>query len=381
MPDWKDAVRQRLKGLGLEPTREAEIIEELTQHLDDRYQELLCGGASSAEAYRQTLAQLRESEILARELRRIEPHVSPEPVVFGNDWRRNMLADFWQDLRYGTRILMRKPSFTVIAVLTLALGIGANTAIFSVVNAVLLRPLPYPDAEQLVMIGADSQASNQQRPGVSVPEFADCHQASSFEAVGAFDYGNLNLSDDVGGAAERLESVSVTSEIFSLLKITPLKGRIFLPEEAQKGNDQVVIVSYALWQRRFGGDETLVGKNILINGRNHTVVGIMPPGFAFPQQGELWKPLWFPAEQYEQQRRGARGLLTLGRLKAGVSLAQAQVEMTGLSAQLAAQYPQNYGGGRPLQIRLVPLLEDFVGDVRPMLRLLIAAVLVVLLIA
>jgi predicted permease len=380
MPDWKNTIQQQLAGLTLEPTREAEIVEELTQHLEDRYQELLRNGTAPVKAYQITLAELPDSDVLVEQLRKVEQQAVQEIIISGAA-RTNMIADLWQDLRYGVRILRKNPGFTVIAVFTLALGIGANTAIFSIVNAVLLNPLPYPDGEQLVMIYSDALTNNQQRTGISVPEFADCRQADSFEAVGAFDYGNLNLNADDSGAPERVESVSVTPEIFSLLKIAPLKGRIFLPEEAQQNRDQVVIISHALWQRRFGADEMLVGKNIIINGRNHMIVGIMPPGFAFPQQTELWKPLWFPPGQYEQQRRGARGLLVLGRVKAGVSLAQAQAEMTNLSAQFAAQYPQSYGGERGVQIGLVPLLEDFVGNVRPALRVLIAAVVLVLLIA
>jgi predicted permease len=380
MPDWKNAVEQQLAKLKLVPTREAEIVEELTQHLEDRYQELLRYRVTPEKAYQITLAELPGNELLTEQLRQIEQQAIQESTILGAA-RTNMIADLWQDLRYGVRMLRKNPGFTLIAVLTLALGIGANTAIFSVVNTLLLNPLPYPDAEQLVMIYSNTLTSNQQRTGISVPEFADYHQTDSFESVGAFDYGNLNISADDGGAPERVESVSVTPEIFSLLKITPLKGRIFLPEEAQANRDRVVIISHALWQRRFGGDETLVGKNILINGRNHTVVGIMPSGFAFPQQTELWKPLWFPPKQYEQQQRGARGLLVLGRLKAGISFAQAQAEMTNLNAQFAAQYPQSYGEERPVQISLVPLLEDFVGDMRPALRVLIAAVLLVLLIA
>ena len=249
------------------------------------------------------------------------------------------METFVQDLRFGLRTLLKKPGFAVLAILTLALGIGANTAIFSVVNAVLLKPLPYPDADQLVMIYGGFPTLNQNRMAVSVPEFVDYRQANSFAAVGAFDNGNLNLSTSDGGTPERVESVHATPEIFTLLQITPLKGRLFLPEEAQAGRDNVVLLSHALWQRRFGADESLVGKTILINSRPHTVVGIMPPGFAFPQQTELWKPLWFPKEQFEQQRRGSRGLAVLGRVKSGVSLAQAQVAVEAAVEECDRFYP------------------------------------------
>ena len=152
MPEWKPEIRQRLADLNLEPAREAAIVEELTQDLDDCYDELLAGGAAPTEAYRQTLAELGKIKMLQQELQRVERQVTPEPIVLGTNRRSNMIADLWQDLRFGSRLLCKHPGFTVLAVLTLALGMGANTAVFSVVETELWKPLPFPSSEQVVAV-------------------------------------------------------------------------------------------------------------------------------------------------------------------------------------------------------------------------------------
>src|SRR5215470_15614055 len=171
--DWKPEIRRRLQSLQLEPTRNAAIVEELSQLLDDCYEESLAGGATEAEAYQRTLAELSGSELLARELRRMERQSKPEPLVLGANRRTNMIANLWRDLRFGLRMLRKSPGFTVVAALTLALGIGANTAIYSVVNGVLLRPLPYPEPERLVTVWERYAALNIEQNDPAAANYAD----------------------------------------------------------------------------------------------------------------------------------------------------------------------------------------------------------------
>jgi putative ABC transport system permease protein len=174
MPPWKQIVRQKLAPLHLSPERELEIAEELAQHLDDCYTEMLRGGATEDEACHAALAELSESELLARELRRVERQAAPEPIVLGTNRRTNMIADLWQDLRYGARMLMKNPGFSLIAVLTLALGIGANTAVFSVINTMLLRALPFPEAERLALVWDDRPAGTGRSCRSRCPTFSTC---------------------------------------------------------------------------------------------------------------------------------------------------------------------------------------------------------------
>jgi predicted permease len=293
-----------------------------------------------------------------------------------------MIADIWQDLRFGARMLLKNPGFTLIAVVTLALGIGANTAIFSVVNAVLLKPLPYPESERLMMVYGEFPALKTNQMRLSLPEYVDFQQQTqSFAASGAFDSGSANLAPHEGGEPERAERATVTPEMFAVLQVAPLLGRVFTPEEAQAGRDDVVMLGYGLWQRRYAGKADAVGQKLTIDGRSHTIIGVMPPGFAFPPGVEIWQPGWFPKEHYDQQRRGARGLSVLARLKAGVRPIEAQAELDRLGALLTAQYPQNYGAQRRFRIIVAPMLEDYVGELKPALLLLAGAVGFVLLIA
>lgn len=274
MPNWNHIVRERLAVLRLPPTREIEIVEEVALHLEAIYDDALADGLSEAEAQARA-AQNYDWRLLECELSRVERPGRPPVATLG--WlERNgglRMESLWQDLRYGARMLWKQPGFTLIAVLTLALGIGANTAIFSVVNGVLLRPLPYPEPERLFNVYGGFVKLGASGMSTSVLEFADYQQQlQSFESIGAYDQSSANLTSTDGGDPERVECGDLTPGLFAALKVAPLRGRLFAPEEAQEGRSDVVLLGYGLWQRRFAGDESLIGKPILLNGRSKTVV-------------------------------------------------------------------------------------------------------------
>jgi putative ABC transport system permease protein len=376
MPDWKEVVRRRLSGSGLAPTREAEIVEELAQHLEDRYEQSLRGGASEEEARQAALLELTESDLLAQELRRVERPERREAVTLGERGRVNMFGGLWQDLRYGVRMLWKNPGFTVVAVVALALGIGANSAIFSVVNTVLLRPLPYKDPERLVMVWEDRTAKGYPRDTPAPANYVDWRdQNKVFEGMAAIASHSLNLTGS--GEPERIEGKRVSASFFPLLGVEPLFGRTFTPEEDQPGANRVVVLSHGLWQRRFGSDRGILGRQLTLNGESATVVGVMPQHFQFPtREDELWVPIAFTPQQ--AAARQSHYLQVIARMKPGVTLEQAQAEMSTIGARLQQQYPAQ---NTDLGVAVVPLHEQLVGDIRPALLVLLGAVGFVLLVA
>src|SRR5262245_23995171 len=238
MPDWKPEIRWRLARLQLAPTRENAIVEELAQHLDESYAELLANGVSEADAYRQLRAELYDGGLLTHGLRRVERFTDSEPIVLGTNRRTNMIADLWQDLRYGARMLRKNPGFTLIAVFTLALGIGANTAIFSVVEGLLLRPLPYHEPEALVRLS--NKTSRFPRIGISYPNFSDWRErAQSFEGMAAFRSESFNLTGVE--KAVRLRGRTVNWNLFKLLGVQPQLGRLFIAEDDRYGAPGTVL--------------------------------------------------------------------------------------------------------------------------------------------
>jgi putative ABC transport system permease protein len=282
-----------------------------------------------------------------------------------------------QDVRYGLRVLRQKPGFTAVAVLTLALGIGANTAVFSLVSAVLVRPLQYREAERLVTVWEDGTAAGFPRDVLAVGNFADWRaQNSVFEEMAAADQRTFDLTGE-GGEPEKIFGLGVTSNFFPLLGAEPALGRIFLPEEDSPGAARVAVLSQGLWQRRFGGERSAVGRDVLLNGEHYTVAGVMPADFEFAYPNvDLWIPVAFTPEQLNDHAN--HYLEVVARLKPGVTVEQARADLNVVARRISEAHPEDATG---LSAAVVPLREYLAGNVRTPLLLLLAAVALVLLIA
>ncbi|HKQ91433.1 MAG TPA: ABC transporter permease, partial [Blastocatellia bacterium] len=271
------------------------------------------------------------------------------------------------DLRYGLRMLAKKPGFTVVAVFTLALGIGANSAIFSVVNGVLLRPMQLEDPDRLIKIWEKLPAGGQGT--ASAPNLKDWREQNTvFNGIAAYQFSSLNLRGQE--SPERLSGATVSPNFFDVVGVRPQLGRAFQTGEDEAGRNRVALLSHRLWQRVFGGDAGVVGKEIPLNGENYTVIGVMPPDFRFPSRPtEIWVPLVIPPDLVDS--RDNHWMLTLARLKPDVGFEQAREQMVTIAKRLEQQYPDAQAGR---SVFLIPLQEETVQKVRPALRALMFAV-------
>jgi predicted permease len=351
MDDWRGEIVKRLAGLNLPPAREAEIVEEVAQHLEDRYQELVAGGATEEEARRVVVEELSDASAdgLARGLRRVEQEVTQEPVVPGGQGGSHFLAGIWQDIRYGARMLARNPGFTAVAVITLALGIGLNTVIFSMVNGLLLRPLPVRHPEQIDTLSAQTKP----RGFGNVFSYQDFQEIRKQTSVLFSDMAGVGPSSvtglSVSGSSERMWTDFVTGNFFNLLGIRPALGRLILPSEGHiAGADAVLVLGYSFWKVRFGGDPNIVGKKASVNGRLVTIVGVAPEGFHsissfLDTQGYM--PLGMAVVDSQTKSdflndRREKNLILVARVKPGVSAKETQTTLDVIAKRLAAGYPK-----------------------------------------
>lgn len=363
---WLRLVRSRLRALLRKRSVEREMEEELSFHLRMRAEENVRRGMTPEEAERAAVRSFG-SWVRIREACR--------DIKGGG-----VMETFIKDVKFGVRMLRKNLGFTLVAVLTLALGIGANTAIFSVVNAVLLRPLQYPNSERIVAIQELNEKGS--RVQVTPANFLDWRaQQTSFEQLAAIFARPANLS--AGDESERIDLAMTSTNFFQVFGVQPQTGRFFLPEEEQAGHNPVVVVSYGLWQRHFGGDPSLVGKSITLDGQPYTVVGIAPASFQYPDKTEVWIPPFqrvptLSAQMDVERARGFGFLSAVALLKPGVSVKQAHDEMTGITARLRQQYPET---NNKRFNKVVSLQTHLVGESSTALLLLLGAVAFLLLIA
>ncbi len=282
----------------------------------------------------------------------------------------------WQDIRYGARMLVKHPGMTIVVILALALGIGANTAIFSVINSVLLRPMPYHEAERLVFLNERNQVMDEM--SISYPNFTDWrNQNRVFEKFGVYNRNSYNLTG--AGEAERIPTAQMSADLFAALRVNAALGRLYTNDEDQPGGPPVVVLSHGLWQRRFGGRTDIINQSLILNSKSYTVIGVMPQEFLYPSRVEMWVPVGQLSGDPNWQERGNHpGLYGVARLKPGVPLEQAQADLENIAVNLEKQYPDSNSGNR---VRIQPLLEVYVSDARWALWVLFGAVAFVLLIA
>jgi len=381
--DWRAFVRERLPATGLTPEREARVVRELASQLEDFYREAVARGASDEDADRHAVAQIADWRTMASDVRRADPaHARPRvdrlvDAVEARPMARAtgglMLAHLVRDGRYALRQLVRAPGFSAVAVITIALGIAATTAIFSVVNGVLLRPLPYADPGALVRV--HEVIPHYGRFSVAPANFLDWRQQNTvFETTGAYSSDSVTMTFEDG--PEREQGAAVSWDLFRTLRATPAFGTAFTADQDKPGASPTIVLSHALWRDRFDGDRAIVGRVIDVNGAPTTVIGVMPPDFYFPSRAvKYWRPL---AISPANATRGGHFLAVIGRLRDGVSVDQAAVAMRGLAERLARQYPNDSEGE---SAEVVRLQDQIVGAVRPALLTLVAAVGFLVLIA
>jgi putative ABC transport system permease protein len=364
---WRTQLRLRLKALFQREKLDRDLENELAFHLAMRVEENRRGGMDTRAA--QYAARRQFGNMTRAKERSFEM------------WTFHVLETLYQDLRHALRVLRSKPAFTVVAVVTVAVGIGANSAVFSVVNSVLLKALPYTQEQRLVMIWETKAREGRDHNVISPANFLYWQQHSSaFEQMASFFDDTSTLTGE--GDPEEIPSQGISTNLFSLLGISPMLGRDFSADEGQRGHNHEVLLSYELWRRRFGADHSVVGKGIRLDGESYQVVGVMPPRITlFASQGSLTgKPaqLWWPyAWRDDDPKPRGRWMSAIARLRPGVSLAHAQTEMNGMVADITKAYPDFETGWG---VNLVPVHQDLTSAIRPTLVVLLAAVGFVLLI-
>ncbi len=374
MPDWGAIIRERLRGLDLEGAREAEIVEELSEHLDDRYAERISAGATEEQALQSAMEELEGSELLSESLRSAGETPAAGPVSLGGSGSGGLLRGVRHDLRLAFRMIRVNPAFSAMVIVLLALGVAGTSAIFSIFNGMFLRPLPFRDACRLVDLNEAAPKWNLTQVSISNPDFTAWRSGNSaFDSMAFFSGGGANLSDS-SGIARRVETALVTHDLLRVLGLKPAFGRNFFPEEDRPGGAKVVLLGYDLWNSLYHGDRGVVGRIVKLDEQPYTVIGVLPREAVLPPDAEAWLPL-----QADPNADNSYYLAGIGRLKRGVSIAQGKADLMrvhkGMIQSAKAQvneitFPT-----------VMPLRDRYLGDFRTVTNILLGAVGVVLLIA
>ncbi|MDQ6886040.1 MAG: ABC transporter permease [Gemmatimonadota bacterium] len=377
MPDWRNEIRERLASLRLSAPREHDITEELSQHLEDRYADLCARGHGDAEAQRMAREELAREPLLHALAETEHPVNQRAHVPAGAPSAGSFVAGLWRDVRYGARTLRRAPGFTAVATLTLALGIGTTTAMFSVLDAVILRPLPFPEAEQLVRLyGTYGKVASGTMSFSAADFLAFRADGRALSSIATYQTPGDGFSFVSGDRAERVFGTVVSADFFKTLIVRPMIGRTFQAGDDADGAPPTVVLSHGFWQRRLGGDPSIVGKQLNIQGRPVTVIGVMPPSVWFPRGDRA--EFWINDSFATPTRRGPFGWAAIGRVRPGASATQRQAVFDQIAAGIRSRFP---GGAAQWTFVDKPLAEQYAGGLRPALLVLMGAVVLVLLIA
>lgn len=365
---WLNRVRSAIRNLLTASKTSCDLDNEIRAHAELLAEEKMASGMDPENARREARMEAGGIEQVKEEVRSGR----------AGAWLDVLL----QDIRYGARMLLRNPGFTLVAILALALGIGANTAMFSIVNSVLLRPLPYAQPERLVKIWTRFTGIGQpnDQNWISAPEFRDITELNnSLADLAALT--NLNFNITTNGTANRYLGAQVSPSLFSILGVKAERGRVFVAEEAQTGHNSVLLLSHGLWERRFGSDPDIAGKHIIANGQSFVIVGVLPAGFDYPNNSEIWMPLAFKPSDLAPDNRGSHQFEVVARLKPGVTVGQARADLDIVGREMTQQHLEYPYAQFNFTVTVMPLIQDIAGDVQQPLWILMAAVALVLLIA
>jgi putative ABC transport system permease protein len=370
MPDWKEAIREHLAPAKLDPVSEAEVMEELAQHLEDRYQKLQAEGIADEECRRRALAELDDRDLLAKGVRFARrPPVATRTLGIPAD-RKGYVQGVRHDLKIAFRNIRTKPLFSLMVIGMLALGVASNAAIFSIFNSLFLHPLPFAESDRLIDLDETAPKWNLKYVGVSSTDFdAWSKSNSTFDGMAFFRGPSYNLSN--GGEAQRVNGAQVTQNMLDVLRLKPLIGRNFSPDEDKPGGPKVVLLNYGLWQRVFRGDRNLLGRIVKLDDQAYTVIGVLPREAVFPDRTDLWTPL-----QADPSRNSGYYAGGVGRLKLGVSIEQARADLLRIHKAMISEHKVN----EITSPVLTPLRDRYLGDFKTVSRVLLGAVGVVLLI-